>query len=68
MRITKETLRKMVIQEMKNVQRQRRLQEGTAERPIRVTPELLNRIIREEYVRHQKRQRLAEARRRRARR
>ena len=65
MRITKETLRKMVIQEMKNVQRQRRLQEGTAERPIQVTPEFLNRIIREEYARHQKRQRLAEARRRR---
>ena len=68
MRITKQTLRKLIIQEIKNVQRQRRLQEGTAERPIRVTPELLNRIIREEYVRHQKRQRLAEARRRKARR
>ena len=68
MRITKQTLRKLIIQEIKNVQRQRRLQEGTAERPIQVTPELLNRIIREEYVRHQKRQRLAEARRRKARR
>ena len=68
MRITKQTLIKLIIQEIKNVQRQRRLQEGTAERPIRVTPELLNRIIREEYVRHQKRQRLAEARRRKARR
>lgn len=65
MRITKQTLRKMIIQEMRNVRRQNRLQEGTAERPIKVTPSLLNRIIREEYSAHKKRQRLAEARRRR---
>tara|TARA_B100001287_G_scaffold264171_1_gene255738 strand:+ start:457 stop:663 length:207 start_codon:yes stop_codon:yes gene_type:complete len=68
MRITKRTLRKMVIQEMRNLQRQKRLQEGTAERPIKLTAETLNRIIREEYSRFNRRQRLAEARRRRARR
>tara|TARA_B100001989_G_C24503765_1_gene446381 strand:+ start:295 stop:501 length:207 start_codon:yes stop_codon:yes gene_type:complete len=66
MRITKETLRKIIIQEMRNVRRQKSLQEGSAERPIQVTPELLNRIIREEYAKHQKRQRIAEARRRRS--
>jgi len=55
----------MVIQEMRNVRRQRRLKEGTAERPIKVTPRLLNRIIREEYIAHKKHQRLTEARRRR---
>ena len=66
MRITKETLRKIIIQEMRNVRRQKSLQEGSAERPIQVTPELLNRIIREEYAKHQKRQRIAESRRRRA--
>lgn len=68
MRITRENLRRMIIQEMRNVSRQKRLQEGSAERPIKVTAEVLNRIIREEYARHQKRQRLAEARRRRSRR
>jgi hypothetical protein len=65
MRITENTLRKMIIQEMRNVRRQKRLQEGTAERPIAVTPQLLNRIIREEYTRFQRRQRLTEAKRRR---
>ena len=68
MRITRENLRRMIIQEMRNVSRQKRLQEGSAERPIQVTAEVLNRIIREEYARYQKRQRHAEARRRRARR
>ena len=67
MRITQRELKKMIIQEMRNLQRER-LQEGSAERPIRVTPEILNRIIREEYEAHQRRQRLAEARRRRSRR
>tara|TARA_B100001989_G_C24450587_1_gene418739 strand:+ start:514 stop:711 length:198 start_codon:yes stop_codon:yes gene_type:complete len=57
----------MIIQEMRNVRRQR-LQEGTAERPIKITAEVLNRIIREEYIAHTKRQRLAESRARRARR
>ena len=66
MRITQRELRRMIIQEMRNIQRER-LQEGTAERPVQVTPALLNRIIREEYEAHQRRQRLAESRRRRAR-
>ena len=66
MRITQRELKKMIIQEMRNLQRER-LQEGSAERPIRVTPEILNRIIREEYEAHQRRQRIAESRRRRAR-
>ena len=67
MRITQRELKRMIIQEMRNVQRER-LQEGSAERPIQVTAELLNTIIREEYEAHQYRQRLAEARRRQARR
>lgn len=68
MRITKNDLRQMIIEEMRNFKRQQRLQEGTAERPIRLTAEVLNRIIQEEYAAHQRRQRLAESRRRRARR
>jgi hypothetical protein len=67
MRITKSELKMMIMQEMRNFKAQR-LQEGTADRPVKVTPELLNRIIREEYAAHQRRQRLAESRRRRARR
>ena len=66
MRISKDYLRRMIIQEMRSMRRKKRLQEGTAERPLRLTPQLLNRIIREEYTKHQKRQRLAESRRRRA--
>ena len=46
MRITQRELRRMIIQEMRKLQRDR-LQEGTAERPVQVTPALLNRIIRE---------------------
>lgn len=65
MRITKNTLRRMVIQEMRKVRRQKSLREGSAGRPIKVTPRLLNRIIREEYIAHKKRQRLTETRRRR---
>ena len=65
MRITESQLKKIIIQEMRKVQRQKRLQEGTAERPIQLTAEMLNRVIREEYAAHKKRQRLAEARRRR---
>lgn len=68
MRITKNDLRQMIIEEMRNFKRQQHLQEGTAERPIRLTAEALNRIIQEEYAAHQRRQRLAESRRRRARR
>ena len=63
MRITPRELKTMIIQEMRNVQRER-LQEGSAERPINVTAEMLNRIIREEYEAHQLSQRLSELRRR----
>lgn len=65
MRITKQQLRRLVIQEMRNAQQQKRLQEGTASRPIKVTPQLLNRIIKEELALHNRRQRIAESRRRR---
>lgn len=64
MKITKSQLRRIILEEMRNVNRQK-LQEGTAERPIRITPDYLNRLIREEYSAFQKRERLAEARRRR---
>ena len=64
MKLTRRSLKRMIMQEMRNFQRER-LQEGTAARPIRITPKYLNRIIREEYAAHQRRQRLAEARRRR---
>ena len=67
MRINASQLRRIILEEMRNVNR-RHLQEGTAERPIRITPDYLNRIIREEYEAFQNRQRLAEARRRRRRR
>ena len=67
MRLSPRMLRRMIMQEMRNFDR-RRLQEGTAERPIQITAEYLNRIIREEYEAHQDRQRLAEARSRRRRR
>lgn len=67
MRLTHNTLRKMVLQEMRKVKAQRVMQEGTYERPVRITPQYLNRIIREEYEAHSQRQRLAEARRRRVR-
>ena len=66
MRITKTQLKRMIIQEMRNIQRQKRLQEGTKSRPIKVTPAILNRIIREEYAAFKKQQRLVESRRRRA--
>ncbi len=65
MRITTQQLRRLVIQEMRNARRQKRLQEGTASRPIKVTPQLLNRIIKEELELHNRRQRIAESRRRR---
>ena len=61
MRLSPRMLRTMIMQEMRNFERNR-LQEGTAERPIQITTEYLNRIIREEYEAHQRQQRLAEAR------
>tara|TARA_B000000557_G_scaffold252124_1_gene240012 strand:+ start:98 stop:304 length:207 start_codon:yes stop_codon:yes gene_type:complete len=68
MRLTPEMLRTMIVQEMRNIQNKKVMQEGTYERPIQLTAETLNNIIREEYEAHTRRQRLAEARRRRARR
>lgn len=66
MKITKEQLKRMIIEEMKNVQQQNSLQEGTKERPVKLTAEALNKIIKEEYSAFKKQQRLAESRRRRA--
>ena len=64
MRINARQLRRIILEEMQNVNKQN-LQEGTFERPVRITPDYLNRIIREEYTAFQNQQRLAEARRRR---
>jgi len=63
MKLTTRNLRRIILEEMNNIKRQR-LQEGTYERPVRITPDYLNRIIREEYSAFQDRKRLAEARRR----
>jgi hypothetical protein len=67
MKITSEMLRRIIKEEMSNLNGQERLAEGTVDNPIQITPEYLNRIIREEYAAAQSRQRLAEARRLRAR-
>ena len=48
MKITKSRLRRIILEEMRNVKRQR-LQEAARNRPVKITPEYLNRIIREEY-------------------
>ena len=61
MRLSPRMLRRMIMQEMRNLERSR-LQEGTAARPVKITAEYLNRIIKEEYEAHQRQQRLAEAR------
>lgn len=69
MRISARMLRKIILEEMNKIdskKRRRRLQEGTAERPINATPALINRIIKEELVRFQRQKRLAESKRRRA--
>jgi len=63
MKITTRQLRRIILEEMRNVKRQR-LQESASNRPVKITPEYLNRIIREEYSAFQDRKRLAEARRR----
>ena len=64
MKITSRMLRRIVIEEMNKIERQK-LQEGSSKRPVRVTPEYINRLILEEYEAFQNRKRLAEARRRR---
>ena len=66
MRLSPRMLRRMIMQEMRNLERSR-LVEGTAERPVRITAEYLNRIIKEEYAAFERKQRLAEARSRRRR-
>ena len=66
MRLSPRMLRRMIMQEMRNLERSR-LVEGTAERPVRITAEYLNRIIKEEYAAYERKQRLAEARSRRSR-
>tara|TARA_B100001057_G_scaffold467452_1_gene525622 strand:+ start:305 stop:544 length:240 start_codon:yes stop_codon:yes gene_type:complete len=64
MKITVNRLRRIILEEMNNLKRQR-LQESTrGEIPIKVTSKYLNRIIREEYSAFQDRKRLAESRRR----
>ena len=66
MKITASQLRRIILEEMSNVRKQR-LQEAASNKPVRITPEYLNRIIREEFEAFQNRQRLAESRRRRRR-
>jgi len=68
MRITARLLRKIILEEISkadNRKSRRRLQEGTAERPINATPEMINKIIKEELARFQHQKRLAESKRRR---
>ena len=64
MKINARQLRRIILEEMRNINKQN-LQEGTAERPVKITAEYLNRIIREEYTAFQNQKRLVEARRRR---
>jgi hypothetical protein len=68
MKISEKQLRKIIIEEIRKAKAKKRLQEGTAERPVQVTPAYLNRIIKEEFMKFQKKARLAESRRRRRRR
>ena len=66
MRISARMLRKIILEEMRKADNnKRRLQEGTAERPINATPALINRIIKEELAKFQRQKRLAESKRRR---
>lgn len=73
MKITKQQLRRIVLEEMAMHKRQQRLSEsrrrrqlaeGTAGNPLQITPEYLNSLIKEEYAAFQRRQQLAESRRR----
>ena len=67
MKITSNMLRRIILEEMRNVKAQK-LNESRRDRTIKVTPNEINRIIREEYEAFQNRKRLAEARRLRKRR
>lgn len=64
MKISSKELRRIIMEEVAAHQAEKQqLQEGTAERPLKVTVEYLNKIIKEEYEAHGRRQRLAEAKR-----
>ena len=65
MRITRDDLRKIVLQEMNKLKRNQVIREGSEERPLKVTSAFINRLIREEYIAFKNEQRIIEARRRR---
>ena len=60
MKLTKDILRKIIIEEMNKSQKEV-IKEGTEENPVNMTPDMLNKIIREEYSAHQRRQKLLES-------
>jgi len=60
-------LRRIIAEEVQNLNTREIFVEGTNERPVQVTPAYINRIIQEELNLHRDRQRLAEARQRRLR-
>mgnify|MGYP001467414202 FL=1 len=60
MKLTKDILRKIIIEEMNKSQKEI-IKEGTEENPVNMTPDMLNKIIREEYSAHQRRQKLLES-------
>ncbi len=67
MKVTERMLRRIIKEEIIKARRKKKIQEGTAKRPVKITPAYLNRIIQEEYKAFQYRKRLVESRRRRAR-
>lgn len=60
MKLTKDILRKIIIEEMNKSQKEV-IKEGTEENPVRITPDMLNKLIREEYSACQRRQKLLES-------
>ena len=66
MRLTSRMLRRIIAEEIQNLNNRQIVAEGTSSNPIRVTPEYINGLIREELELFQRKQRLAESRRRRA--
>jgi hypothetical protein len=60
MKLTKDILRKIIIEEMNKSQKEV-IKEGTEENPVRITPDMLNKLIREEYSAYQRRQKLLES-------
>ena len=65
MRISSNTLRKIILQEMNKLQSNKTIREGSASRPIKVSSAYINRIIKEEYIAFKNEQRIVESRRRR---